>query len=59
MNSEKALMDILAMSGYAGYVWSAFGVTLFALIILYLSTRQRLNKALKTQQQLRSERGTR
>ena len=32
-------MDFLAMSGYAQYVWSAFGITLFALLLLWLLTR--------------------
>lgn len=56
--NERSLGEILAMSGYAGYVWTAFGVTLLALCWLYISSRQRLKKALKNQQQLLAERET-
>lgn len=54
--NEKTLGEILAMSGYGTYVWTAFGVTLLALLVLYISSRQRLKKALKTQQRLLAER---
>ncbi|MGY0400264.1 MAG: heme exporter protein CcmD [Ostreibacterium sp.] len=36
------------MSGYASYVWSAFFVTLVVFIVLYISSKARLKKALKT-----------
>lgn len=55
---DENLSDILAMSGYAGYVWSAFGVTLLALLVLYFTARKRLKKALRIQQQLLAERKT-
>lgn len=46
MNSQQ-LSDILAMSGYGVYVWSAFGITSLVLIILYRLSQVRLRKALK------------
>ncbi|WP_100753124.1 heme exporter protein CcmD [Vibrio salilacus] len=30
----ESLSDFFAMGGYAGYVWSAFGITFGALLIL-------------------------
>lgn len=53
MSESKTLAEILSMSGYAGYVWSAFGITVLSLLVLYFSMRQRLKKALATQQQLK------
>lgn len=53
--NEKTLGEILAMSGYGGYVWTAFGVTLAALLVLYISSRRRLKNALKNQQRLLAE----
>lgn len=52
---EKTITETLAMSGYGNYVWTAFGVSLLALLILYLGSRKRLQKALKNQQQLSAE----
>lgn len=54
--NEKSLTEILAMSGYGAYVWTAFAVVLAALLILYFSSKARLKKALKNQQQLLAER---
>lgn len=51
----KSLSEILAMSGYGGYVWTAFGVSLLALLVLYMMSRKRLKKALQTQQRLLAE----
>lgn len=53
--NERSLSEILAMSGYGGYVWTAFGVVLFALLVLYMMSRKRLKKALQTQQRLLAE----
>lgn len=37
----ESLSDFLAMGGYAGYVWSAFGITFLSMIIaLIVSLRQ-------------------
>ncbi|EGU36294.1 heme exporter protein D [Vibrio sp. N418] len=33
--------DFLAMGGYAGYVWSAFGITFASMIILLISSARR------------------
>ncbi|WP_038177010.1 heme exporter protein CcmD [Vibrio pacinii] len=30
----ESLSDFIAMGGYAGYVWSAFGITFGAMLIL-------------------------
>ncbi len=54
--NERSLSEILAMSGYGGYVWTAFGVVLLALLLLYLTSQRRLQKAQKTQQRLLAER---
>ncbi|UPQ87194.1 heme exporter protein CcmD [Vibrio sinaloensis] len=36
-----SLSDFLAMGGYAGYVWSAFGITFAAMItLLWVSVRR-------------------
>ncbi len=35
----NSVSEFLAMGGYAFYVWLSFGVTLFALLGLVLSTR--------------------
>lgn len=54
--NERSLSEILAMSGYGAYVWTAFGVVLLALLLLYVSSRKRLKKALQIQQRLAAER---
>lgn len=54
--NDKSLTEILAMSGYAGYVWSAVGVTVIMLIILYWYNKQVLKNALTIQAQLKQER---
>ncbi|EGA68461.1 heme exporter protein D [Vibrio sinaloensis DSM 21326] len=37
----ESLSDFFAMGGYAGYVWSAFGITFLSMIIvLIVSLRQ-------------------
>lgn len=43
--------EILAMSDYASYVWSAVGITVLVLLLLFFSARYRLKKALKAQAQ--------
>ncbi len=54
--NERSLSEILAMSGYGSYVWTAFGVVLVTLLILYVSSKARLKKAQKAQQKLLAER---
>ncbi len=54
--NERSLGEILAMSGYGGYIWTAYGVVLLALLILYFSSKSRLKKAQKAQQKLLAER---
>ncbi|EGU49078.1 heme exporter protein D [Vibrio ichthyoenteri ATCC 700023] len=36
-----SLSDLLAMGGYASYVWSAFGITFVSMIILLISSVRR------------------
>ncbi len=54
--NERSLSEILAMSGYGGYVWTAFGVVVLSLLVLYFSSKTRLKKAQKVQQKLLAER---
>jgi heme exporter protein CcmD len=44
------MSEILAMGGYAQYVWTAFGVSFFALLALYWMTQRTFRQA---QQQTR------
>ncbi|ANP77170.1 heme exporter protein CcmD [Vibrio sp. 10N.222.51.C8] len=37
----ESLSDFLAMGGYASYVWSAFGITFLAMIILLVVSVRR------------------
>ncbi|NRF61722.1 heme exporter protein CcmD [Vibrio coralliilyticus] len=37
----ESLSDFLAMGGYAGYVWSAFGITFFSMFVLLLVSIRR------------------
>ncbi|MDA0148013.1 heme exporter protein CcmD [Vibrio sp. LaRot3] len=43
----ESLSDFLAMGGYAGYVWSAFGITFFVMIALLVSSVRRHKTLLK------------
>ena len=36
-----SLSDFFAMGGYASYVWSAFGITFFAMIVLLVVSVRR------------------
>ncbi len=40
------MMDALAMGGYAGFVWSAYGITIAVLIICIVGGRIRHTKTL-------------
>lgn len=51
----QTMSEILSMSGYGGYVWSAFGVVFVVLLGLFLMSRTRLKKALRIQRQLLAE----
>lgn len=42
-----SLSDFLAMGGYAGYVWSAFGITFFSMLILWVASVRRSRALLK------------
>ncbi|MFA0086148.1 heme exporter protein CcmD [Vibrio sp. 10N.286.49.C2] len=42
-----SLSDFFAMGGYAGYVWSAFGITFLSLFILLLTSVSRGKTLLK------------
>ncbi|MCC2522615.1 heme exporter protein CcmD [Vibrio coralliilyticus] len=37
----ESLSDLFAMGGYAGYVWSAFGITFFSMFVLLLVSIRR------------------
>ncbi len=54
--NERSLAEIFAMSGYASYVWSAFGLVLLTLVVLFMQSRRRLKKALRVNHQLLAER---
>ncbi len=45
-------LDKLAMSGYAGYVWSSYGISVGLLVLLYIVSKVRLKKAQQARQQL-------
>ena len=42
-----SLSELFAMGGYAGYVWSAFGITFLSMIILLISSIRRGDALLK------------
>ncbi len=44
---EKTFSEFLNMSGYAGYVWSAFGLTLFVMIALFVISRSQYRRKLE------------
>jgi len=54
----ESLSDFLAMGGYAGYVWSAFGITFFVMIALLVSSVRR-HKTLLNEVQAKVERQAR
>ncbi|MEL0610382.1 heme exporter protein CcmD [Vibrio echinoideorum] len=37
----ESLSDFFAMGGYASYVWSAFGITFFAMLVLLVVSVRR------------------
>ncbi|KJY91174.1 heme exporter protein CcmD [Vibrio neptunius] len=37
----ESLSDFFAMGGYAGYVWSAFGITFFSMFVLLIVSIRR------------------
>ena len=43
----ESLSELFAMGGYAGYVWSAFGITFLSMIILLISSIRRGDALLK------------
>lgn len=42
----ESLSDFFAMGGYAGYVWSAFGITFFSMFVLLMVSIRRGNTLL-------------
>ncbi|MCG9682842.1 heme exporter protein CcmD [Vibrio sp. Isolate23] len=42
----ESLGDFFAMGGYAGYVWSAFGITFFSMFVLLTVSIRRGKKLL-------------
>ena len=53
-----SLNDFIAMGGYAGYVWSAFGVTFLSMMILLVSSVRR-HRTLLNEVQAKVERQAR
>ncbi|KHT48035.1 heme exporter protein CcmD [Vibrio sinaloensis] len=43
----ESLNDFFAMGGYAGYVWSAFGITFLSMLIILWTSVRRGNALLK------------
>lgn len=43
----NSLSELLAMGGYASYVWSAFGFTFLCLLVLLVSTVRRHRRLLR------------
>ncbi|MBY7731803.1 MULTISPECIES: heme exporter protein CcmD [Vibrio] len=54
----ESLSDFFAMGGYASYVWSAFGITFLAMIILLVVSVRR-SKQLLTEVQAKIDRQAR
>ena len=54
----ESLSDFFAMGGYASYVWSAFGITFLAMIILLVVSVRR-GKQLLTEVQAKIDRQAR
>tara|TARA_B100001059_G_scaffold75645_1_gene73220 strand:- start:643 stop:849 length:207 start_codon:yes stop_codon:yes gene_type:complete len=54
----ESLSDFFAMGGYASYVWSAFGITFFSMIILLIVSVRR-GKQLLTEVQGKVDRQAR
>ena len=42
-----SLSELFAMGGYAGYVWSAFGITFLSMLILMIASIRRGDALLK------------
>ncbi|EGQ8230513.1 heme exporter protein CcmD [Vibrio parahaemolyticus] len=43
----ESLSDFFAMGGYASYVWSAFGITFFSMLILLITSLRRGDALMK------------
>ncbi|PMH32898.1 heme exporter protein CcmD [Vibrio lentus] len=54
----ESLSDFFAMGGYASYVWSAFGITFLAMIVLLIVSVRR-GKQLLTEVQAKIDRQAR
>lgn len=54
----ESLCDFFAMGGYSSYVWSAFGITFLAMIILLVVSVRR-SKQLLTEVQAKVDRQAR
>ncbi|WP_159653501.1 heme exporter protein CcmD [Vibrio atypicus] len=54
----ESLSDFFAMGGYAGYVWSAFGITFLSMLILLIVSVRR-GKALLNEVQSKVDRQAR
>jgi heme exporter protein D len=54
----ESFSDFIAMGGYAGYVWSAFGITFGAMLVL-LFTSVRRGKTLLSEVQAKVDRQAR
>lgn len=42
----KTLLGLLKMGGFACYVWSAYGIVFFVLLLIIFQTKRKLKKML-------------
>ena len=54
-----AINDFLAMGGYAGFVWPAFGLAAAVLVALWLGSHRRLRASRRALSLIEPERRTR
>jgi heme exporter protein D len=50
------IAEFLTMGGYAGYVWPAFGIVLFVMALLWISSMRSWRKSEQSLASLRSHR---
>lgn len=50
----SSFTDFLDMGGYAGYVWSAYGITLLVLGLILIKTHQRTRQIKRKLEKLRA-----
>lgn len=45
---DKTFSEFLNMSGYGGYVWSAFGLTFVIMLLLFFASRSQYRRKLES-----------